>query len=64
MYTAEEVMVMSAKKKSKRLVLFGFTDLTLIVGCTIKFIDEDSTLRSLLLMCKDTNDILKQEVLK
>ena len=55
---------MSIQKKSKRLVLFGYTDITLIVGCCVKFIDSDETLRSILLLSKDTNDILKQEVLK
>lgn len=64
MYSDEEIRVMSIQKKSKRLVLFGYTDITLIVGCTVKFIDSDETLRAILLCSKDTNDILKQEVLK
>jgi hypothetical protein len=36
----------------------------MIIGCTIKFIDKDETLRNLLLCCKDINDFLKQEVYK
>ncbi len=35
-----------------------------IVGMTIRFIDKDETLRSILLLCKDFNDLLRDEVLK
>lgn len=64
MFSDEENRVNSIQKRSKRLVLFGYTDITLIVGCCIKFIDEDTTLKHILMLSKDTNDILTQEVLK
>ena len=38
--------------------------MTLIVGCSIKYIDSDITLRNILLVSKDFNDILLTEVLK
>lgn len=38
--------------------------MTLILGCTIKFIDEDETLRALLCCSRDMNEILQPEVLK
>lgn len=41
MFTDEETRVWSLQKRSKRLVQFGYTDVTLILGCTIKFIDND-----------------------
>ena len=38
--------------------------MTLVIGCAIKFIDDDVTLRNILLCSRDFNDILKDEVLK
>jgi hypothetical protein len=34
------------------------------VGMTIKFIDSDATLVSLLAACRDFNEVLKDEVIK
>ena len=41
MFTEHETLVMSLQKRSNRLCKLGFSDLTLIVGCSIKFIDSD-----------------------
>ena len=38
--------------------------MTLIVGCSIKFMDSDITLRNILLVNKDFNEILCTEVYK
>ena len=35
-----------------------------MVGMTIRFIDDDLTLRAILLLSKDFNELLKDEVLK
>jgi hypothetical protein len=35
-----------------------------IAGMTIQFIDDDVTLRNMLLVCRDFNDLLSEEVLK
>ena len=64
MFTDHEVLVQSLQKRSNRLCKLGFSDMTLIVGCSIKYIDSDITLRNILVVSKDFNDILIQEVLK
>ena len=64
MFTDHEKMVMSLQKRSNRLCKLGFSDLTLIVGCSIKFIDSDITLRNILLCCQDFNAILCDDVYK
>ena len=64
MFTDHEVLVQSLQKRSNRLCKLGFSDMTLIVGCSIKYIDSDLTLRNILAVSKDFNDILIQEVLK
>jgi len=38
--------------------------MTLILGCTIKYIDTDEVLRAILCLSRDMNEILKPEVLK
>ena len=64
MFTEHETLVMSLQKKSNRLCKLGYNDMTLIVGCSIKFIDNDLTLRNILLVSKDFNEILRGEVFK
>ena len=59
MFTEHEKLVMSLQKRSNRLCKLGYSDMTLIVGCSIKFIDSDTTLKNLLLVCKDFEEILK-----
>lgn len=50
-------------KRGAKLQKFGHTDTTLIIGLTIKFIDKDKTLRKLVCLNKDMNEILRDEVL-
>ena len=64
MFTEHEQLVMSLQKRSNRLCKLGYSDLTLIMGCAIKFIDTDKTLTNVLQVSKDFNDILKSEVYK
>jgi hypothetical protein len=64
MFTEQETRIWHLTKRSNRLCKYGYSDMTLIVGMTIKFVDKDSTLRNLLLVCRDFNDILKPAVLK
>mmetsp|Transcript_33483 Transcript_33483/g.39338 ORF Transcript_33483/g.39338 Transcript_33483/m.39338 type:complete len:92 (+) Transcript_33483:537-812(+) len=64
MFTEHEQLVMSLQKRSNRLCKLGFSDTTLIVGCSIKFIDSDETLRNILLVSKDFDEILCGEVYK
>lgn len=51
-------------KRSERLRKFGHSDVTTIIGLTIKFIDSDKTLRYLVSLNRDLNEILRFEVLK
>ena len=64
MFTEHEQLVMSLQKRSNRLCKLGFSDLTLIVGCSVKFMDSDETLRNVLQVSKDFNEILSGEVYK
>lgn len=64
MFTEQETRIWLLTKRSNRLCKFGYSDMTLIVGMMIKFVDKDSTLKNLLLVCRDFNDILKPSILK
>jgi hypothetical protein len=64
MFSDIEIRLWSLQKRSIRLSLFGYSDMTLVVGCSIKFIDDDRTLRNLLLCCRDFNEILKEAIYK
>lgn len=64
MFSEQETRIWQLTKRSNRLCKFGYTDMTLIVGLTIKFVDSDATLKNLLLVCRDFNDILKPTILK
>jgi hypothetical protein len=64
MFTDKEQLIWSLERRSNRLKAFGFSDKMQIIGMTIKYIDKDETLRNLLLLGKDYNDMLKHEVLK
>jgi hypothetical protein len=59
MFSEMETRIWLLTKRSNRLCKFGYSDMTLIVGLTIKFIDTDRTLKNLLLVCHDFNDVLK-----
>lgn len=64
MFTEKELLINSLTKRGKRLKNFGFSNSLQILGMTIKFIDSDITLRNLLLLSRDFNEILRNEVLK
>lgn len=64
MFTEKEQLIWSLQRRGNRLKAFGLTDQTQIVGMTIKFIDDDIILRNILLVCRDFNELLKEEVLK
>ena len=51
-------------KRGNRFQKFGFTDLTQILGMTIRFIDDDQGLQNIVSLSKDLNEILREEVLK
>jgi hypothetical protein len=51
-------------KRGERFRKFGHSDVVLILGLTIKFIDSDKTLRQIVSLNRDLNEILREEVLK
>ena len=65
MFTKNELLVQSLQKRSKRMSQLGLnSDITLIVGCSIKYIDSDQTLKSVLLACRDFNETLSPAIYK
>jgi hypothetical protein len=64
MFTDEENRVWSLQKRSNRFTQFGYTDLTLVLGCSIKFIDSDFTLMSVCCASRDCYALLRPEALK
>lgn len=64
MFTAKEQLICSLARRGNRLKEFGVTDNTMIVGMSLKYVDSDTLLRDILLVCRDFNEILKPEVLK
>jgi hypothetical protein len=64
MFTDKEYMICSLQKRGNRLKSFGLTDSMQIAGMSIKFIDSDETLRNMLAVCRDWNDLLRDEILK
>ena len=64
MFSEQENRVYSLQKRSNRFTQFGYTDITLVVGCCVKFIDEDKTLFKVMVSCKDTHEVLSTEIHK
>lgn len=64
MFTEKEMITWSLMKRGNRLQKFGFSDLSVILGLTIRYIDDDKTLRNLILLNRDMCEILREEVLK
>ena len=64
MFSEKEMVTCSLLKRSNRLQKFGFTDITLILGILIRFVDSDRVLRNIICLSKDLNDILREEALK
>jgi len=64
MFSEKEMVTWSLLKRGNRLHKFGFSDLTQILGLTIRYVDSDITLRNLICLNKDMNEILREEILK
>ena len=64
MFPEKEQTYWSLMKRGERFTKFGFSNTATILGLTIKFVDSDEMLFNLLLLNKDLNEILKEEVLK
>ena len=64
MFNEKETLYWSLMKRGERLTKFGHSDVTTILGLTIKFIDSDVLLQKLVSLNKDLNEILRDEVLK
>lgn len=64
MFTEHEIRICSLQKRSNRLRKYGLNEVTLILGCTVKFIDSDCTLMKLLLSSRDVYECLKPSILK
>ena len=64
MFTDKEQTISTLEKRGKRLKQFGVSNTMMVVGCTIPFIEDDATLRALLLLARDYNETLKMPVYK
>lgn len=64
MFTEKEMLYWSLMKRGERFQKFGFSNVTTILGLTIKFIDSDSGLKTLCALNRDLNEILRDEILK
>jgi hypothetical protein len=64
MFSEREMITWSLLKRGNRLQKFGFSDLSVILGLTIRYIDCDFTLRNIVSLNKDMNEILREEILK
>ena len=64
MFNERETLYWSLMKRGERLTKFGHSNVTTILGLTIKFIDSDVLLQKLVSLNRDLNEILRDEVLK
>ena len=64
MFTDEEQLIWSLQRRGNRLKAFGFSDKMQIIGMTIKYVADDDTLRKILALGRDFNEVLRNEVLK
>ena len=64
MFTEKEQLIWSLQRRGNRLKAFGFNDKTQILGITIRYIDRDEDLRSILLLNRDIHELLKEEILE
>ena len=63
MFSDKELKEWSLMKRGNRLVKFGFTDITLVLGLLIKYIDTDEGLLNICNMSKLCNEVLRDEIL-
>jgi hypothetical protein len=59
MFTDKEMLLWSLEKRGRRLKQYGVSDTMLVLGMTIKYIDDDAKLRDLLMLGRDFNETLK-----
>ena len=64
MFSEREMIHFSLLKRGNRMHKFGYSDLSQILGLTIKYVDDDQTLRNIVSLNRDMNEILREEVLK
>jgi hypothetical protein len=64
MFTPKETIYWSLMKRGERFHKFGYSNTATILGLSIKFIDSDRTLKMLVCLSRDLNEILREEVLK
>ena len=64
MFSEKELLIWSLTRRGNRLKAFGYSNSLQILGMTIKFIGNDMELRNLLLLSRDFNEILRNEVLQ
>jgi len=51
-------------KRGERMQKFGFSNNATIIGLTIKFIDSDDIIRQIMLLNRELNEELRNELLK
>jgi hypothetical protein len=64
MFSDKETVYWSLMKRGERLQKFGYSNQATILGLTIKFLESDQTLRRILCLNRELNEILREEVLK
>lgn len=64
MFTDTDKMIWSLERRSNRLKLYGVSETNMILGMTIRFIDDDQTLLKILSLGKDYYDTLRKPVYK
>ena len=64
MFSEKEKVYWSLMKRGERFTKFGHSNVVTILGLSIKFISDDKTLRKIISLSRDLNEILRDEVLK
>mmetsp|Transcript_26157 Transcript_26157/g.39948 ORF Transcript_26157/g.39948 Transcript_26157/m.39948 type:complete len:139 (+) Transcript_26157:1418-1834(+) len=64
MFPEKEQTYWSLMKRGERIQKFGISDTATVVGLTVKYVATDRELVQLLALCKDMNEILREEVLR
>ena len=64
MFTEQEQLVHSLKKRTSRLRRLGYSHKTLLVGLTVKYIDSDATLLAILCSSRELHEVLAPEIYK
>ena len=64
MFTEKEQLIWSLTRRGNRMKMFGYSEAMQILGITIRFVDNDTTLRNILMLSRDCHEILRHEILK